>query len=132
MNRVSRLLHKIHFLARQRRAVKYSYKYVITAQATKKAASEPQYSKEEDSQAIATKLLDGFDPANNQHDRLILYEVTGMRLRRDEFRDQSSSNSENDEFSEEILPIDYAFMERFNDEEDETGQQAEFSYALNP
>ena len=55
-----------------------------------------------------------------------------MRLRRDEFRDQSSSNSENDEFSEEILPIDYAFMERFNDEEDETGQQAEFSYALNP
>ena len=33
MNRISRLLHKMNFLARQRRAVKYSYKYVISKRA---------------------------------------------------------------------------------------------------
>ena len=40
MNRISRLLHKMNFLDRQRRAVKYSRKYVISVEDTEKAAAE--------------------------------------------------------------------------------------------
>ena len=53
-----------------------------------------------------------------------------MRIRRDEFQDDSSS--EKDEDQEELLAIDYAFMERFNDEDDETNEKKDFTYALNP
>ena len=63
------------------------------------------------------------------HDRLILYEVTGMRVRVDEFQDNSSSDCSEDETRQELLPIDYAFMERF---EDETYQGGTSTYALNP
>ena len=62
----------------------------------------------------------------------MLFEVTGMRLRSNEFRDNSSSDSEIDIASEEPSSIDYAFMERFSDDEDDIGQQANFSYVLNP
>ena len=49
----------------------------------------------------------------------MLYEVTGMRLfRREFFGESSSSDSENDEAPEELQPIEYAFMERFDEEED--------------
>ena len=62
----------------------------------------------------------------------MLFEVTGMRLRSNEFQDDSSSDSDKDEPSEKLLPIDYAFMERFSDdEEDDTGQQANLNIALN-
>ena len=39
MNRISRLLHKMNFLARQRKAVKYSHKYVVTLKAANRAAA---------------------------------------------------------------------------------------------
>ena len=131
MNRISRLLHKMNFLARQRRAVKYSHKYVITVNDTKRA-SKP--SSDEESKADATKkVLEGFDPLNNEMDRRMMFEVTGMRLRNNEFQDDSSSGSSNDdEAAEELLPIDYAFMERFDDVEDDTGTHVNLTYALNP
>ena len=54
---------------------------------------------------------------NNQQDRRMLYEVTGMRLNDSEFKDESSSDSHEDQ--EAILDIDYAFMERFYEEDEE-------------
>lgn len=42
------------------------------------------------------KVLDGFDPHNNAQDRLILYEVTGMRTSLKELRYGESSESEED------------------------------------
>ena len=54
----------------------------------------------------------------------MLFEVTGMNLRSNEFQDDNSSDSEDDEDSEELLPIDYALMPRFSEELDDTGQQA--------
>ena len=77
-------------------------------------------------------MLYGFDPVNIMEDRRILYEVTGMRLRSGEFRDDSSSDSELDEASEELLLIDYAFMDRYASEVDTTGQRGINSYTLNP
>ena len=63
-------------------------------------------------------MLKNFDPVHIEHDRRMLYEVTGMRLYNNEFLDESSSNSEGEDPAEELLPIDYAFMERFSDEDD--------------
>ena len=50
-----------------------------------------------DPEVEINKILDGFDPENNEQDRRILYEVMGMRLYRDEFKDRSSSDSGEDE-----------------------------------
>jgi len=69
-------------------------------------------------------LLDGFDPKNDENDRRILFEVTGMRLFNEEFRDDSTSSSNGDDGESSqgseslrhsdtaLLPIDYAFMYR--------------------
>ena len=115
----------MNFLSRQRRAVKYSHKYVITHNDTKRDDEEKDKHQDTfdiDPNADVAKLLEGFDPINNQQDRRILFEVTGMRLHNDEFQGDSSDDSELDETSQELLPIDYAFMERFYDGDDDTGQ----------
>jgi len=39
------------------------------------------------SRTQAEQVLNGFDPENNVQDRRILYEVTGMRIFGQEFRD---------------------------------------------
>ena len=60
MNRISHLLHKMNFLVRQRRAVKYSRKYVISVNDTKQEAAE-----KDECQDPTTKVLQGFDPIKN-------------------------------------------------------------------
>ena len=77
-------------------------------------------------------MLEGFDPVNNVVDRRLLFEVTGMRLHSDEFQDGESSESDQ---GDELLPIDYAFMERFDnqeDDDDDTGQKENLTTTLNP
>ena len=94
MNRISSLLHRINFLGRQRLAVRYSHRYVISDKDIKKAEKEkPQAFVDDDPNTIDKKVLEGFDPINNQLDRRMLFEVTGMRLHSDEFNDNSSSDS---------------------------------------
>ena len=69
MNRISRLLHKMNFLARQRRAVKYSHRYVITVKDIQLAAAEREKPKDlidDDPDIVATQVLEGFDPINNE------------------------------------------------------------------
>ena len=104
MNRISRLLHRLKFLSRQRRAIKYSDRYVISVKDTRHLDTErpdPQDQKDKDDQDKA-KVLEGFDPQNNYHDRLMLYEVIGVRLRTNEFQDLSSSETENDDSSQAL------------------------------
>ena len=58
----------MNFLSRQRRAVKYSHKYIITAEDTKRAAAiseKSQKSSNKDPNLYFAKLLEGFDPMNN-------------------------------------------------------------------
>ena len=57
----------------------------------------------------------------------MLYEVTGMRLRPDEFQDEDSSDSCEDE---ELLPSDFVFMERFY--EDFESKDTQVHYSINP
>ena len=47
--------------------------------------------KEEEEMA---KVLTGFNLRNNKQDRRMLFEVTGMRIVRDEFLEECSSDSE--------------------------------------
>ena len=78
------------------------------------------------------KVLNGFDPASNDQDRRILFDVTGMRLDKDDFSGEVGSDSD-DEIaeSEKLLPIDFAMMDRFDQGEDE-GEDDKQTYALNP
>ena len=91
--------------------------YVITDQEVAKATQELQTEAEEPTaEEKIRKVLEGFDPINNPMDRRMLFEVTGIRLYKDEFKDQDSSSSANsdDEQTEgsrqRLLDIDYAMM----------------------
>ena len=62
-------------------------------------------------------VIDGFDPENNAQDRRLLYEVTGMRLNLDEFRDNFSSGSneseqEDNSHSHSYFDLENAFLYR--------------------
>lgn len=103
MNRISRLLHKQSLLPRQRKAVDYSHRYVIgdkdlqnsnETMANSKAVIDPV--------AEAEKLIDGFNPDKDAWDRRILYEVTGISLRYNEFAQSDSESSSDDEGGVEI------------------------------
>ncbi len=94
LNRITRLLHKSNFLTRQRKSFDYFDKYVITDRDVKIAYQTEKASKSAkspDKKDIIELLLDGFDPEKSRIDRHILYEVTGLRMIDDEFRDDDSS-----------------------------------------
>ena len=109
---MSRLIQKSTFIARQRKAIDYSHKYIVTdidvereeANAAKKDSPEKL-----DWNARAETVIEGFDVVNDAHDRRILFEVNGMRIYRDEFNDEDSSDSQGED-KEPFLLIDYAFM----------------------
>ena len=103
MNRVTRVLHKATFLVRQRRAVDYSHRYVISDKDLTKAdlASPDLINEKLLDPKFVDKLIEDFDPENSVEDRRILYEVTGQELFADEFFDEDSSDSDKDEKGEE-------------------------------
>mmetsp|Transcript_27679 Transcript_27679/g.32525 ORF Transcript_27679/g.32525 Transcript_27679/m.32525 type:complete len:124 (-) Transcript_27679:316-687(-) len=84
MNRISRLLHKASFIVRQRRAIDYSHRFIITdanlrAEQAKQAAGKADSdlrTQELLDPAFVDKLLENFDPGSDLQDRRILYEVT--------------------------------------------------------
>ena len=80
MNRITRLLHKNFFLARQRRAVSHAHKYVISDRDLSLAGSreEKEPAGREDPEVVAQRVLREFDPENDKMDRRILFEVTGL------------------------------------------------------
>ena len=78
MNRVTRLIHKMRFKARQRRTVSYFSKYVL---------SEKDIDDNKEPADVAEvlnypteKLYSEFDPENDPWDKRLLYEVTGLRI----------------------------------------------------
>ena len=85
MNRIARLLHKSVFLTRQQLAIKFSHKYVISNKDTRVAKAVSKKPKVAQADKTVEKVLNGFDPARNDQDRRILFEVTGMRLDKDDF-----------------------------------------------
>ena len=55
------------------------------------------------------QVIEGFDLLNNEQDRRILYEVLGLRIYRDEFRDEESSDSLGDD-TDPLTALDLALM----------------------
>ena len=104
-------------LARQRRAVKYSRKYVISnkdIQEQREGTKVNHYSR--DSSVSAESLLRSFDPDSQEADRRLIYEITGLRLNADEFagQDSSFSDDEGDKRSDEHVNyagVDFAPQE---------------------
>lgn len=73
------------------------------------ARSESQFEEQEtseDREALTQKILLGFDPENDRMDRRILYEVTGLTLVKDEFLDDESSDSDEEELDEAVTTTD--------------------------
>ena len=111
------MLQRINFLKRQRAALEFSHKYVIADHELAKAQHGQQKEAEEPTmeKKIET-VLEGFDPVNDSMDRRMLYDVTGIRLYKDEFNDRDSSSSANsgdeqDQGSrQQLLDIDYAMI----------------------
>ena len=102
LNRVTRLIHKTRFKARQRKAVSYFSKYVLSDKDIDSSGSER--SDEEGKMADFLELsadtgmlFKGFDPENDAWDRRLLYEVTGMRLDEQDYRGDDTSSDEDDE-----------------------------------
>lgn len=95
MNRITRLLNKSYFKRRQRQALKYSHKYVITADDIKdddgahRRQAAPQTQQEK-----IDAILDGFEPEDDVLDRLILFEITGFQLREGEFAGEGTSDED--------------------------------------
>ena len=81
---MTKLFLRERYTARQRDTVPFSRKYLIT--------EDELYRRQKDftetHKVVGPEwLLDGFDPANDEDDRRLLYEVTGLRLEDSEFRD---------------------------------------------
>ena len=80
------MIHRINFVKRQRTALDYSYKYVITDHDVARDLGGKQ--KEIQPPSAEKKIetvLGGFDPLSDLMDRRLLFEVTGIRLYKDEF-----------------------------------------------
>ena len=100
MNRVTRILHKANFFVRQRRAVNFFHKFVITDIDMLKKKDDISDMKEQFDDKTTNdigKILDGFDPVKYEVDRRILFEATRLRLYHDEFRGEDSSDQEFEE-----------------------------------
>ena len=55
------------------------------------------------------QVIEGFDLLNNEQDRRILYEVLGLRIYRDEFKDDESSDSLGDD-TDPLTEFDLALI----------------------
>ncbi len=96
-NRITRFLHKLRFKARQRRAVSFFSKYLLTEKDVDDAqnASEPGLIGTE--QALhfpIEKIYQDFEPEEDPWDKRLLYEVTGLRLNENDYRGDDTSSDE--------------------------------------
>ena len=145
MNRITKLMHKAWFLKRQRRAVNFGHKFTITdwdVQVSEKKATQRSIQRETvddemlsvDRERILEELLSGFDPALNEADRRILFELTGLRIYQDEFKDHdtSSSEDEQDEESGAVSTSNYADLAGVDPGVPSLSESSQLTQAINP
>ena len=98
LNRVTRVMHKLLFKARQRRTVGFFRRYVLTENDIDPDINPDEAVPNEPLSVPLEKLWDGFDPESDFWDRRLLYEVTGARLDETEFRGDDTSDDETNLF----------------------------------
>lgn len=98
MNRITRFLHKLRFKARQRRAVSFFSKYLLTEKdvddAQNAASGAGDAAVEEVLNYPIQKLYEEFEPERDPWDKRLLYEVTGLRLNEQDYRGDDTSSDE--------------------------------------
>ena len=98
MNRVTRLIHKLRFKARQRRTVSYFSKYVLTEKDVDEAAANIDSKAKVVEHNVLNypeeKLYADFDPEGDPWDKRLLYEVTGLRLNEQDYKGDDTSSDE--------------------------------------
>ena len=98
MNRLTKLIHRVEFSTRQRRAVSHFKKYVISqedvAKDKLKSKNMTRANSFVDISAENRKLLKRFDPEDDRWDRRALFEVTGIRLHDNDFLESDTSDEE--------------------------------------
>ena len=90
------MIHKVIFMKRQRRTVSHFSKYVIKDADIERLAQSRKKSQvyQESLPLQFKKICSSFDPEDNKWDRRLLYEVTGIRLYDNEFRESDSSDED--------------------------------------
>ena len=76
--------------------INYGRSYVVTGADLDKQHKGDSYEVMHVESDLINSLLAGFDPKNDQVDRMLLYEVTHMQLVPGEFDGQDTSDSDND------------------------------------
>ena len=99
LNRVSQLMSKVIFVSRQRHAVNFSRRFVISDKDIQAASHTPAVIPEVIRQAAFVEEL---DPEGNKIDRRLLYQITGLQLHKDEINDSASELSENSDSDDEV------------------------------
>ena len=90
----------MNFFSHQRKAVDHSHKFVISDQdilTTNKGSAKrgAESVEENENEARIIKLILGmFDPVDDQLDRRLLYEVSGLKFDKDEFNGEDSLDSD--------------------------------------
>lgn len=117
MNRITRLLHLASFLKRQRRAVGFSKRYVVSDRdlLPEKQGKQSALSHDE----VAALVLKDFDPEKDERDRRLLFEVTQLRLDDNDFRDQTSSEEEASAELQGYSGLDSRFAEDLKEAEND-------------
>ena len=93
-NRVTRLIQKLFFSRRQRSTISFFKKYVIAERDIDREAEKEETTRDRGLDVDTQTLAHGFDPDESAWDRRLLYEVTGIRLRDQEFRGEDTSSDE--------------------------------------
>ena len=92
------MIHKVIFNTRQRKTINHFRKYIITENDIEKVKKRKNFKVQKnlyvDPYREFQKLWDGFDPFEDKWDRRMLYEVTGIRLDKNEFRESDTSDEE--------------------------------------
>ena len=83
MQRIGKFLQKVSLARRQRLSVEYFKRYTVHDKDIDDAKSKPRG-------IDIKKIINECDAANNDTDKRILYEMTGIQLQQDLFNDDSS------------------------------------------
>ena len=89
----------MNFLGRQRKAVDFSDKFVISDQdiiRSREAYQRCTPRTIERRVFPVAKMLDGFEPVEDALDRRLFYEVSGLKLNQDEFKSEDSYDESDD------------------------------------
>lgn len=93
-NRISKFLHTVLLSRRQRMAVRFNKVYTIKKMDLEREVSTSIATKQPFDEDLICELL---EPETNDFDRRLVYEISGVKLREDEYADDTSQDGSDDD-----------------------------------